>query len=124
MYKITALEECAKINDLTGIITVASGVTARLADLSLADTVGGIYIWTHLEEESLWTLVQLYKGTIKIFSTGKPPWRALALMEDKLKEQVVSLELGTMSLLCGNSALHTHFPKIALFLTTRTTRWS
>jgi hypothetical protein len=36
-------------------------------------------------------------------------------MEDKAKEQVAGLELGTMFVLCGNSALHTHIPNIAVF---------
>jgi hypothetical protein len=36
-------------------------------------------------------------------------------MEEKLKEQVVRLDLGTMFVLCGNSALHAHIPSIAMF---------
>jgi hypothetical protein len=41
--------------------------------------------------------------------------QGLALMEDKLKEQVAGLELATMFVLCGNSSLHTHIPNIAMF---------
>jgi hypothetical protein len=39
----------------------------------------------------------------------------LALMDDRLKEQVSGLELGTMFVLCGNSPLHTHVPNKAVF---------
>jgi hypothetical protein len=39
----------------------------------------------------------------------------LALMEDKVKEQVAGLELQHMFVLCGNSALRTHIPNIAVF---------
>jgi hypothetical protein len=36
-------------------------------------------------------------------------------MEDKLKEQAGSLELGIMFVLCGDTAMHTHIPNIAVF---------
>ncbi len=39
----------------------------------------------------------------------------LALMEDKLKEEVSGLELGTMFMMCGNLALHTCILYIAVF---------
>jgi hypothetical protein len=50
VYEITVLEEYAKLNDLMGTITVASGLSAKVADLSLTDSVKGTYMWTHLEE--------------------------------------------------------------------------
>jgi hypothetical protein len=59
IYEITVLEEYAKLNDLTGTITVASGISAKVGDLSLADPVEGTYVWTHQEEECPRTLVQL-----------------------------------------------------------------
>jgi hypothetical protein len=37
-------------------------------------------------------------------------------MENKLKEQATSLELGTMFVLCGNAALPMHIPNIAVFV--------
>jgi phosphoglucomutase len=53
------------------------------------------------------------QGPIKIFSNHSSTLEgSLALMEDKAKEQVASLELGTMFVLCRNSALHTHIPNI------------
>jgi hypothetical protein len=53
------LEEYAKLNDLTGTITAALGIAAKVGDLSLMDNVEGTYLWTHLEEECPRTLVQL-----------------------------------------------------------------
>ncbi len=41
VYKITVMEEYAKLNDLTGVNTVASVIMAKAADLSQADTVAG-----------------------------------------------------------------------------------
>jgi hypothetical protein len=47
--------------------------------------------------------VPFYRGTIKIFSNPTMSLEdGLVLIEDKLKEQVVSLELGTMFVLCSN----------------------
>jgi hypothetical protein len=117
VHKITVLEEYAKLNDLTGTITVASGLTAKVADLSLTDSVEGTYVWTHLEEECPRTLVQLYRGPIKISSNRSSTLEGrLALMEDTVKKQVAGLKLGmTLFVLCGNSALHTHIPNIAMF---------
>jgi hypothetical protein len=53
------LKEYAKQNNLTGIITVALGITAKAADLSLTHTVDNTYVWTHSEEECPSTLVEL-----------------------------------------------------------------
>jgi hypothetical protein len=37
VYEITVLKEYAKLNDLTGTIIMASGLIAKVADLSLTD---------------------------------------------------------------------------------------
>ncbi len=102
---------------------MASGITAKMVDLSLTDSVEGTYVWTHLEEKCPRTLVQLYWGPIKIFSNwSRTLAGGLALMEDKAKEQVAGLELGTMFVLCGKSALHPTSPT-SRCLPTRTTGW-
>jgi hypothetical protein len=92
VYEITTLEEYAKVNDLTSIISVASGVTARAADLSLTDTgnCGG----------DLLGMTQRRSAPGCWWQRGK---------------QVADLELGIMFVLCGNSALHTHIPDIVVF---------
>jgi hypothetical protein len=52
VFKITVLDEYAKVNDLMGIIAVTSRVTAKVANLSLTDTVEGTYLWSHSEESA------------------------------------------------------------------------
>jgi hypothetical protein len=95
IYEIMVLEEYTKLNDLTGTITVASGISANLGDLSLTDLVEGTYVWTHLDVECPWTLVQLYRGPIKIFSNHSSTLEGgLALMEDRAKEQVARIGVG------------------------------
>jgi hypothetical protein len=44
IYEITVLEEYAKLNDLTGTSTVASGIWAKVGNLSLADPAEGTYV--------------------------------------------------------------------------------
>jgi hypothetical protein len=67
--------------------------------------VEGTYMRTHLEGESPWTLVHLYRGPIRIFSNQSSTLEGgLVLMEDKVKEQVANLELGMMFVLYRNSA--------------------
>ncbi len=46
LYKITVLEKYGKMNDQTETFTVASGVTAKPSNLSLADSVDRTYVWT------------------------------------------------------------------------------
>ncbi len=67
--------------------------------------------------------MQLYRGPIKIFSNWSTSLEGgLALTEDKLKEQVALLELGTIFVLCGNLALHHPHPQ-QLCSPARTTGW-
>ncbi len=68
------------------------GITAKATDLSLTDLVEGRYVWTHLEEECPRTLVQLYRGPIKIFTNRNSSLEgSLARMEGKAKEQVAGV---------------------------------
>ncbi len=116
VYEITVMEEYARINDLSGIITFDSGISARTGDLGLMDSMEGTYVWTGVMEACPKTLVQLYRGMIRIFSNHTASLEGgIALMEDKVKEQVAGLELQHMFVLCGNSALRTHIPNIAIF---------
>ncbi len=116
VYEITATEEYARINDLSGIITFDSGISARIGDLGLMDSMEGTYVWAGVMEACPKTLVQLYRGMIRIFSNHMSSLEGgIALMEDKVKEQVAGLELQHMFVLCGNSVLRTHIPNIAIF---------
>ncbi len=101
IYEITVLKKYAKLNDQTDIITVASGIKAKVGDLSLADPVEVTYVWTH-QEECPRTLVQLYRGPIKIFSNRCSTLEGgLELMEDRPKEQVAGWSWGRCSCCVG-----------------------
>ncbi len=64
-----------------------------------------------MEEACSKTLVQLYGVPIWIFLNHT------ASLENKVKEQVATLELGHMFVLCGNScALCTHIPNIVVWI--------
>ncbi len=116
VYEITITKEYAKVNDFKGTITVASGVTAKVGDLALVDSMEGTYVWTHTEEACPKTLIQLYRGMIQIYSNHTMNLEgSVALVEDKVKDQVAGLELGHMFVLWGNSALRTHIANIAVF---------
>jgi hypothetical protein len=70
------LEENAKLNNLTGTITMASGLTAKFADLSLTDSAEGTYVWTHLEEECPRTRCSCTGDRSRSSLTGHTLWRA------------------------------------------------
>jgi hypothetical protein len=59
VYEITVTKEYAKVNDFKGTIIVASGITAKVGDLALVDSMEGTYVWTHSEEACPKTLIQL-----------------------------------------------------------------
>ncbi len=57
------------------------------------DSMVGTSMWMHMAEACPKTLVQLFKGMIRIFSNHTASLEGgLALMEDKVKEQVAGLE--------------------------------
>jgi hypothetical protein len=113
VYKITIMEEYAKINNLSSIITFDSGIAAKIGDLGLMEP------WKVPMCRCTWRrpaprlCAQLYKGLIWIFSNRTASLEGgLAL---KVKEQVDRLELQHMFGLFGNSVLHTHIPNITIF---------
>ncbi len=105
------MEEHPKINDLSSTITLSSGLIAKIGDLGLMDSIEDTYVWVHMVEACPRMLVQLYHGLIRIFSKHTANLEgSLALMEDRVKEQVAGVELGDMFILCGNLVLQSKFP--------------
>jgi hypothetical protein len=47
LYEITLREESARLNELTGSLTLTSGVQARAGDKSLVDSLEGTVIWEY-----------------------------------------------------------------------------
>jgi hypothetical protein len=44
LYEITLREEFAKMNELTGSITLSSGIKARVSDTNLVDSLEGMVV--------------------------------------------------------------------------------
>ena len=114
MFEIIVSKEYAKVNDFKGIITVAAGISAKVTDLSLVDTMEGTYVWEHVKEACPRTLIQLFRGMIRIFSNSTANLEGSTAMVE-VKDQAAGLELGHMFVLCGSSALRTHIDNIAVF---------
>ncbi len=47
LYEITLREEFARMNELTGSLTLTSGIQARAADKSIADSLEGTLVWEY-----------------------------------------------------------------------------
>ncbi len=47
LYEITLREEFARMNELTGSVTLTSGVQARAADKSISDSLEGTVVWEY-----------------------------------------------------------------------------
>ncbi len=94
MYEITVTEEYNRINNLSGTITFDSQIAAKIGDLALIDSKEHTYVWRHMAGTCPKTLVQLYKGMIRVFSNHTASLEGgLALMEDKVKESVAGQEM-------------------------------
>jgi hypothetical protein len=59
LYEITLREEFARMNELTGSLTLTSGVQARAADKSIADSLEGTVVWEYDPMECPQTIVKL-----------------------------------------------------------------
>jgi hypothetical protein len=60
LYKITLREECARLNKLTGSLTLSSGVQASAADKSIVDSLEGTVVWEYDSMACPQTIVRLY----------------------------------------------------------------
>jgi hypothetical protein len=65
LYEITLREEFARMNELTGSLTLTSGVQARATDKSISDSLEGTVVWEYDPMECPQTIVRLYKGMMK-----------------------------------------------------------
>jgi hypothetical protein len=67
LYEVTLREEFARMNELTGSLTLTSGVQARAADKSISDSLEGTVVWEYDPMECPQTIVRLYKGMVKAY---------------------------------------------------------
>jgi hypothetical protein len=67
LYEITLREEFARLNELTGSLTLTSGVQAAAGDKSIVDSLEGTVVWEYDSMASPQTIVRLYRGMMKAY---------------------------------------------------------
>jgi hypothetical protein len=115
-YEVLLRQEWARANDISEMITMASGIIAPTTDRSIMDSAEGTYVWNHSEESCPDTIVKLYSGPIKVLTNTSSTFNGgLAIVEGRDKNQVAGLELTETFLLCGRAAQKTHIRNIVVF---------
>ncbi len=67
LYEITLREEFARLNELTGSLTLTSGVQAAAGDKSLVDSLEGTVVWEYDAMACPQTIVKLFRGMMKAY---------------------------------------------------------
>ena len=67
VLEVSLFEETGFVNELSGEIRLSDGIVARVTDRSVSDSMRGTYVWENIDTEGPETLVQLYRGPIRIF---------------------------------------------------------
>jgi hypothetical protein len=67
LYEITLREEFARLNELTGSLTLTSGVQAAAGDKSIVDSLEGTVVWEYNSMACPQTIVRLYRGMMKVY---------------------------------------------------------
>jgi hypothetical protein len=62
LYEIMLREEFARLNELTGSLTLASGVQAAARDKSIVDSLERTVVWEYDSMACPQTIVRLYRG--------------------------------------------------------------
>ncbi len=62
LYEITLREEFERLNELTGSLTLASGVQAAAGDKSIVDSLEGTVVWEYDSMACPQAIVRLYGG--------------------------------------------------------------
>jgi hypothetical protein len=67
LYEITLREEFARLNELTGSLTLTSGVQAAAGDKSIVDSLEGTVVWEYDSMACPQTIIRLYRGMMKAY---------------------------------------------------------
>jgi hypothetical protein len=117
LYDITVREEFAKLNELTGSITLSSGVQACVSDKSLVDSLEGTVVWENDSMACPKMIVQLYKGLMKIYTIQMNIYEgSTAVVEHNDKDQAAGLEFDESFMHCRHQAYKAHIKSIAVFV--------
>jgi hypothetical protein len=115
LYEITLRQEFAKLNELSGSLTLASGVQARAGDKSMVDGLEGTVLWEYDSMACPQTIVLLFKGMMKVYINQLSMYEgSTAVVEHQDKDQAARLEVAESFILCGHQAFKTHIKSIAV----------
>jgi hypothetical protein len=117
LYEITLREEFARLNELTGSLTLTSGVQAAAGDKSIVDSLEGTVVWEYDSMACPQTIVRLYRGMMKAYVNQSNKYEgSTVVVEHQDKDQAAGLELTESFILCGHQAFKTHIKNIAVFI--------
>jgi hypothetical protein len=117
LYEITLREEFARLNELTGSLTLTSGVQAMAGDKSMVDSLEGTVVWEYDSMACPQTIVRLYRGMMKMYVNQSGVYEgSTAVVEHHDKDQAAGLELAESFIMCGHQAFKTHIKNIAVFV--------
>jgi hypothetical protein len=117
LYEITLREEFARLNELTGSLTLTSGVQAAAGDKSIVDSLEGTVVWEYDSMACPQTIVRLYRGMMKVYVNQSNMYEgSTVVVEHQDKDQAAGLELAESFILCGHQAFKTHIKNIAVFI--------
>ncbi len=102
-----------RLNELTGSLTLASGVQAMAGDKSIVDSLEGTVVWEYDSMVCPQTIVRLYRGMMKVYVNQSNVYEgSTAVVEHHDKDQAAGLELAESFILCGHQAFKTHIKNI------------
>jgi hypothetical protein len=117
LYEITLREEFARLNELTGSLTLTSGVQATAGDKNIVDSLEGTVVWEYDSMACPQTIVRLYRGMMKAYVNQSNMYEgSTVVVEHQDKDQAAGLELTESFILCGHQAFKTHIKNIAVFI--------
>jgi hypothetical protein len=102
LYEITLREEFARLNELTGSLTLTSGVQAAAGDKSIVDSLEGTVVWEYDSMACPQTIVRLYRGMMKAYVNQTNTYEgSTVVVEHQDKDQASGLQLVSRSSCAG-----------------------
>jgi hypothetical protein len=109
LYKVMLREEFARLNELTGSLTLTSGVQARAGDKSMVDSLEGTVVWEYDSMACPQRIVQLYRGLMKVYVNQSGVYEgSTAVLEHQDKNQAAGLEMADSFILSSHQVFKTH----------------
>jgi hypothetical protein len=117
LYEITLREEFARLNELTGSLTLTAGVQAAAGDKSIVDSLEGTVVWEYDSMACPQTIVRLHRGMMKAYINQSNTYEgSTVVVEHQDKDQAAGHQLAESFIPCGHQAFKTHVKNIAVFI--------